>query len=474
MKLRQYLCVAISVLSVNSVYAQRPVTINCESGNRSTDAALCWSFPGTTYSSAAAITGGFSARTGQLTGTPNGATSPWILFDATGVITWKMKLDGWAATTRNFVLIRENAASIGTYDTLYQYTFTSGNATTVVNPSVNINFSGVARIYFSFYGTGGTTRGILDDVSIDGAYNASPSLGCIPTPTVTDTDGDGVADGADAFPNDAARAYAVRFPSSGSGTVMFEDTWPNAGDYDLNDLVVDVDRNATLSATNQVVDITYNVTVRACGGSYHNGLLVQYDGIAPSKIDSVTGSVASVGSYVDRAANGTENGQAFANILFFDDAYDVLPTPASGDFINTIMANPYVGSVTKVIKVNFNRSPANRVVLDSLKQNIYMVVSKVRGNEVHLVDNIPTSKANTALFNTGNDSTNVAAGRYYRTRTGLPFGISVESASIPYMKESVDFVQGYPRIADWAVSGGTTNNDWFISANRVTSSLYIR
>ena len=473
MKLRQYLCIAISGLFANSTYAQRPVTINCESGNRSTDAALCWSFPGTSYSNATVITGSYSARTGQLTGTPNGATSPWILFDGTGVINWKMKLDGWSATTRNFVLVREYASSIGTYDTIYRYGYTAANATNLLNPSLNINFSGVARLYFSFFGTGGTTRGILDDISIDGTYNSSPSLGCIPTPTVTDTDGDGVPDGVDAFPTDAARAYSVRYPASGSSTLMFEDTWPKAGDYDLNDLVVDVDQNATLSASNQVVDITYNLTVRACGASYHNGLMMQYDGVAASKIDSVTGSAASLGSYVDLAGNGTENGQSYANILFFEDAYNELPTPSSGDFVNTIMANPYVGSVTKVIKVNFNRSPTKRVTLDSLNQNIYMVVSRVRGTEVHLVDHLPTLKANRALFNTDDDSTNTSAGRFYRTRTGLPFGISVESASIPYMQEHIDFVQGYPRIADWAASGGATNNDWFLPANRIISNLYI-
>nr|NQU91678.1 LruC domain-containing protein [Bacteroidota bacterium] len=67
-----------------------------------------------------------------------------------------------------------------------------------------------------------------------------------------DADSDGVFDDFDDYPNDPDKAYTVYYPSpyrnsdlkSGDETYetwyyqMFEDLWPNKGDYDLNDLVL--------------------------------------------------------------------------------------------------------------------------------------------------------------------------------------------------------------------------------------------
>jgi len=55
---------------------------------------------------------------------------------------------------------------------------------------------------------------------------------------LTDSDGDGIQDADDDFPNDPARAFINFFPAAGYGSLAFEDLWPGKGDYDFNDLVV--------------------------------------------------------------------------------------------------------------------------------------------------------------------------------------------------------------------------------------------
>ena len=54
-----------------------------------------------------------------------------------------------------------------------------------------------------------------------------------------DTDNDGIIDFYDEYPDDPDKAYDTYTPSIyGWGTYAFEDLWPNQGDYDFNDLVI--------------------------------------------------------------------------------------------------------------------------------------------------------------------------------------------------------------------------------------------
>ena len=470
------LSTAVSFLALQQgLIAQTALKVDCETGNRSADEASCWTFPNCKYSDAKVLSGKYSARTEYLlNNAANGARSPWVKFNGRHTISWNMKLDSWSGKASKFALLKEDASNISQMDTLYTYDFDQSNATTLKQASVDINATTVSRLHFYFYGDDGATRGIMDDLSIDADYYASPSNNCSPKALAKDTDGDGVPDADDAFPKDAARAYVTSLPASGPGTIMFEDTWPKIGDYDLNDLVIDYQMLATTNAANNVVDITFNITTRAIGGFYHNGLMLQFNGLAPEYIASVTGNDLGGAKWLDIAPNGTENGQKMANIVFFDDAYNIMSSPG-GNFVNTILKNAYVKPVTATVVVTFNPKPGMEVALNSITPNPYLVLGQVRGNELHLADQLPSSKANTKLFGTGDDITNPAKGIYYRTKNNLPFGIAV-NVSIPYMQEQVDFVKGYPNIAKWAESNGKAATDWYTDnpGNRHNDVLYIR
>ncbi len=53
---------------------------------------------------------------------------------------------------------------------------------------------------------------------------------------IGDKDGDGIPDDEDEFPEDAERAFTANYLGETTWkTLMFEDLWPNKGDYDLTD-----------------------------------------------------------------------------------------------------------------------------------------------------------------------------------------------------------------------------------------------
>ena len=136
--------------------------------------------------------------------------------------------------------------------------------------------------------------------------------------TVTDSDGDGMPDNSDAYPTDIDRTFIQYYPSStSSATLTFEDLWPFTADYDFNDMVIDYQIRYVLNTNNFIKDVIFDITLTNNGGSFDNGLAVQFDNLTPSDIESVSGQVLT-NSVFTVDANGTEAGQSQAVIPLFD------------------------------------------------------------------------------------------------------------------------------------------------------------
>jgi hypothetical protein len=107
-------------------------------------------------------------------------------------------------------------------------------------------------------------------------------------PTIsTDSDGDGVEDVLDEFPNDSTRAYRSYYPSENSVvSLIYEDMWPAEADMDLNDLVLLVNEEKVTDALHRVKDIDVTFSVTASGANYDNGFSIKLDANS-SNIESV-------------------------------------------------------------------------------------------------------------------------------------------------------------------------------------------
>src|SRR5690606_6148145 len=117
-----------------------------------------------------------------------------------------------------------------------------------------------------------------------------------------DQDGDGVSDVLDEFPTDPNRAFINYFPSQNNwGTLAFEDQWPDMGDYDLNDLVVNYRYAFISNAQNNVVDLNADFNVVAVGASFENGFGVEFP-FSASLVKQVAGQRL-ISSYIQTQSN---------------------------------------------------------------------------------------------------------------------------------------------------------------------------
>ncbi len=273
-----------------------------------------------------------------------------------------------------------------------------------------------------------------------------------------DSDGDGVDDDEDDYPNDATRAYDVYYPNEDTyGTLAFEDNWPGLGDYDFNDLILDYNFHEVLNADNEVVDIYGKYSARAVGASYTNGFGFQMNA-EPGDIESVEGySINS--DYINLNANHTEANQEKATIILIDNIFDKLPHAGVGIGANTTESAPYVNPDTSMVTIHFS-NPIASAVLGTPPYNSFLIVDQVRGVEIHLPDHPPTSLANLNLLGTDADNSIPAEGRYYKTLTNLPWAMD-NPHSFDYPIEKVQVINAYNYFAQWAESSGSIHADWY-------------
>jgi LruC domain-containing protein len=451
-----YAAALISLLAA-PVVAQT-VTQDFETDNtRDKITSKCYDVPGTSTTTASneRISGTTSIRTGALTGTltnPNGIYSPWVKLTPGGTIQVKAKMNSWqGGNTRHFFValieyragssVNNTAVAQAEPSALYRHQFTASNFSTVVSPTITIPKSvdpnKVYKVVFVGYGTGGTARLVLDDLSISGTYWADPSASCLPKVEVPVTS-------------------EVTYPMSGMGTLMFEDLWPAKGDYDFNDLVVDYNIKATITASNLVTKAIFTFVTKAAGSTFKNGFAFQLDGVAASAVARVSGGDASGFSV---AGSGAESGQRYANFPVYNNVFKYLPQPGSGTGANVTPGAPKVAAHTSVVTVEFGSGVSLEVFNASF--NPYLIVNGERGKEVHLPNKQPSALANGAYFNTSHDKTNAVLSRYYKTAQNLPWAINTP-VSIPHTRERADISEAYPNLLPWAQSNGLNFSDWYM------------
>ncbi|MBK7888038.1 MAG: LruC domain-containing protein [Bacteroidetes bacterium] len=278
-----------------------------------------------------------------------------------------------------------------------------------------------------------------------------------PTSNPNDTDGDGVDDLYDEYPFDIDLAYNDYYPSANTfGYLAFEDLWPFRGDYDMNDLLIGYRMNSIRNANNEVIQIQSKIFVKAAGGSFQHGFGIELP-IPPSFIESVNGPILTE-NIINVNGNGTEAGQTNAVVVVFDNSTALALRPA-GYYINTEPGSPVVASDTIRLAIRFisGISPAT---LGTAPYNPFLISNKRRGYEIHMANYEPTDLADPALFNTGQDRTNQAMGRYYKSDRNLPWCINIPG-EYGIVIEKAQIMDAYLKFADWSQSGGTLYNNWY-------------
>ena len=243
-----------------------------------------------------------------------------------------------------------------------------------------------------------------------------------------DADGDGINDELDDFPFDPDKAFNNFLPSINStGKLVYEDLWPNQGDYDFNDLAVDYSFNLIANGENLVTSIDGTFTIENIGGALHNGFAFILP-IDPSLVNTIEGQVIN-GGYETIASNGTETGTGSNETVVF----------VAGDCFE-------LEGQTIEISIDFS-TPIEASILGEVPFNAFLIVNQDRAREVHLPDLPPTSKA--GYLGTQDDFSDASIGRYYKTRTNLPWALNIyEGFQTP--PENIPITLQYPRFVNWA------------------------
>ena len=292
-----------------------------------------------------------------------------------------------------------------------------------------------------------------------GVYIAKTSCntvgnGTAPAPVKPDTDGDGIIDEEDDYPNDPDKAfknYSVNYHTGGS-SIAFEDSWPLKGDYDLNDIVITYRYMVATNAQNKVVQVNADYKLLATGGKFNNGAGIQFNlpsssaknfsGKPGTYLESGQDSVVVIlfsDSRTEQQTWNTNPEEAVSPIVDYSISFDVVDGPEFSAF-GISSYNPFI----------WNNSTGYG-----------------RGYETHLLGKKATNKANTNLFGTGDD--NSVSGRTYSTRDNLPWALEIPTAPFKYPKERVAITDVYLKFAQWAASSGSQYPDWYTN----TGSGYV-
>ncbi len=285
--------------------------------------------------------------------------------------------------------------------------------------------------------------------------------------SANDSDGDGVADNLDAYPNDPTRAFNSYYPNEVDyGSFVFEDNWPYYGDYDCNDLVVNFQYQIVTNAQNKVVDVVSKFKIKAAGASKDNGFGIVFN-TAPTNVQSVTGCIK-VGNAVTIDAKGYEAGHTSETVII---PFDAVNTLLGGGMINTSHASGVtVQTALQTVTTHFSNPQDN---IGTPPYNPFIFEAQERGKEVHLKDQPPTELVNTSFFGQLPDASNPGQGKYYRSETGLPWAFEIP-INFDYPLETVDILQTYLHFAQWAESGGIDYTDWYTdkAGYRNTANIY--
>lgn len=251
------------------------------------------------------------------------------------------------------------------------------------------------------------------------------------------------------------------------GTLAYEDLWPSFGDYDMNDLVIGYNMVEATDLDNRIHEIEFRFAIRALGAAYDSGFGIEFP-VPYSRVASVTGARYTEG-LISLNPNGTEAGQTNAVVIMWDDsAFEM------GKWVNTENPANHVAEDSLTITVAFD-PPVTRAEIGNAPYNPFTFIEKDRGREVHLPGFEPTELADPSFFGTIDDTTDLVAGRFYKSATGLNWAINIPE-EVPYPLERVSILEAYLKFQSWAESGGVMDTDWYLDlpGHRDNSKLYIK
>lgn len=258
----------------------------------------------------------------------------------------------------------------------------------------------------------------------------------------------------------------VRYPAADWGTIMFEDMWPELGDYDFNDLsawykiqLQDI-TNSISGPSFEIINM--GVRLNALGGYLPYQLCLQIDDLLSDEIDdfecrgaddvlvweSKGNDGPAIFSFQWKNKKGSHGGHYYNT----EQQYSVSPEELDNNQLNFIIYLKRGVKINRVRHSSFN-----------------FFLRKDDGTEIHLKGYKPTAAFQETYDRIVNE--NPALNRLipYCTKDNFVWGVKVPTG-ISHAVETVDFTKAYTRFSTWVKSGGFLSKDWYDSSFRVSDN----
>lgn len=233
--------------------------------------------------------------------------------------------------------------------------------------------------------------------------------------------------------------------SSTTGVYAFEDLWPNKGDYDLNDAIVNAKHEKEFNNSGKIIKETFYLTTYQNYVELTNGLGLTLN----TKVDPKSIVMKKMAPESTEAVD--------ANFIKEGNVYYL-----TEDF------NGELGT-TYILELTYGSALTSAEKLASVQPFIYRREGD-KNWEVHIPMEVPTAKMNTNYFGKGDDRSNPEKGLYFVRQGNYPFAFYLEGANISAFEETILKRENeskaidklFPDFLKWSNSNGETNQDWYL------------
>lgn len=296
-------------------------------------------------------------------------------------------------------------------------------------------------------------------------YHAGSEVIFSSKPDIIITGCNGKTELPDPAPEPSDPNFPIIVDDNHNYTYLFEDQWPLYGDYDMNDIVLEIKhRKTSIDKWNKITELDLTIELTAVGAQKAIAAAIMFDEIPAS---AITQPVTYANNYrpisFDLTDKNIEKGQDYAVVPLFDNAHALMERPA-GSFINTVSGSDNNQKDSKIINFTLRFDPASAPSSDAVninKLNLFIITDRgSKRKEIHVAGYQPTKLANTELFGGNNDASSVNGKKYYISKDNLAWGIIVPT-QFKWPLEYTKIQNAYKQFAGWVTSGGVNNTKWW-------------
>lgn len=234
-----------------------------------------------------------------------------------------------------------------------------------------------------------------------------------------------------------------------TGVYAFEDEWPEAGDYDMNDVLVQYTYKKVFNIRNEILNESFSFkTLFNKSTVFNNGLGISFKNAG--NVNSID-SIRKENEEKFSLATGTDKFVHESNVILFTDN---VKTNKNAEY---------------KVTYKYGEESSNKKQETIVDAFIYSPSDNGKRKEIHSPMQLPTSKADYSFFGQKDDRSVPEKNIYYVSNKDniYPFAFYLANANLDDIEALKDFDKNektaisklYPSFIDWAKNG--TNADWY-------------